>query len=821
MTRCNLNSSELVVKQREIEKESLNLGAQQYLDSVAAAEDGERGADTLHARRIITQMTSGLADIIQEDLKGKRSMHAKVINRLNTERAVVIALRTLFNKLSVTSEKDLPFTTLAVTIGDALQSELKMESLQKENPEYMREVVTNWKSKRAKSARHKTNVLNHLITEREGDWKHWSSQVKALVGSYLIMQIHKNTDLLNLTTLQRGKKRVKQVTLSPEAVEWISQHMEHMAFLKPLHRPMVVLPAPWSENTRPYLTDAMNSTIDFVRCRGKKMKSHYKTVAPSVYNAVSLAQSTPWRINKGILDFITNLQQLPNPQLIPSAGISNFPDYPLPKELKAEDMDEAQQTIFREWKAAMRTLYSEDVVRRSNRQRLDMTLLIARDYEGYDEIFFPHSIDSRGRIYSIPTILQPQGDDIAKSLLEFSKGYKLTAGGLIQLKIQIASKFGLDKASRDERLQWFEDNEGLVLDIGTRPLDMLDTIADTDKPFQFVAACMDYASWKIDPDAPIHARVNKDGACNGLQHFAAMLSDGELGDSVNLTPATAKDEPKSVYKAVAKEVEKMLKQSTDEYAGMWLSFWHHLASKQDDKPSCLVDYKCMKRPVMTLPYSATMYSRMTYIKEYVRDKDMAGFFGTDYGKAVKYFADIVTEAMSTKIPSATLILDWLQESCRRILVEHSAVEWTTPLGLRVMNHQSKRKSVCCKLWFDNVQVRTSVKVDIDGVDARKVASAVAPNFVHSMDATHMLWIVQAAWSANITDLHLVHDDYGCHVNHGELLEAIARKEFARLYLIHQPLLDLYERYKDILDEPPAQLKSLDLNDLDKALYAFD
>ena len=817
----NLTTSELYIRQLEYENEAVDLGKDQFYADIVKAEEGGRGADTTYARSMVAQVADGIIRSVKKHLDKSKSAYTLPLKSLKYDRAVIIALRTLFIHVTgADSKRPVTRVSACIAIAEGIQLELKMQSLCESSPKYMSEVQSNWKSKKASSVRHKSNVVNHIMKDKDLSWQHWDKSVKTGVGGLLLACILGNSDIFKERTLKAGRCRSETlIEFTEDAEEWIAKHKDFRSLLRPLYRPMVVPPTEWGKHSRPYLSEAMNSTVQFVRCRSKDSRKFYRDINPSMYRAVSIAQSTPWRINKRVHDLVKRLAIMKNPLIIPSGHKQDKPPCPVPPDVKPDDMNEEQATAFKHWKSEVRTIYTEDVARRSNRNRLVMVTDIADEYRQYERIYFPHSVDSRGRIYSIPTVLQPQGDDLCKGILEFAEGEKLTAEGLYQLKLHIASKYGMDKESHKARIEWFEDHDITLRLVADNPLDHLGWLLDADKPFQLYAALCEYSKWWKNNDAIIHARVNKDGACNGLQHFSAMLKDGDVGKSVNLTPSLPIDTPMSIYKVVAKEAQDILesKSSTgDPYAQIWVSFWKNYT---DDG---VVDYKCMKRPVMTLPYSATMYSRMQYIKDYTRDKKAHKFFGAEYGKCIKYFADVVTLAMDKRIASARLILDWLVSACRDIMVEHDSVEWSTPIGFNVYNRKNKQIGKRVSITYEGRSIRYRFREFTEDPDISGMASAIAPNFVHSMDACHMLRIVERCAEVNINMLHLVHDDYGCHANHGQLLTDIAKDEFAQMYINNNPLQEFYERYKDyIKKEPPEFINTLDLFAITKSMYAFD
>jgi DNA-directed RNA polymerase, mitochondrial len=72
---------------------------------------------------------------------------------------------------------------------------------------------------------------------------------------------------------------------------------------------------------------------------------------------------------------------------------------------------------------------------------------------------FPTYFDFRGRLYANTAFLNPQGEDSARGLLEFSKGKPLGSGGYAWLKVHIANCWGEDKVSLEDRVTWTEEHK--------------------------------------------------------------------------------------------------------------------------------------------------------------------------------------------------------------------------------------------------------------------------------------------------------------------------------------------------------------------------
>ena len=198
-------------------------------------------------------------------------------------------------------------------------------------------------------------------------------------------------------------------------------------------------------------------------------------------------------------------------------------------------------------------------------------------FKDRDRFFCPWSFDYRGRAYHIPAILTPQDTDFGKSLLRTAEEAFITPQGNKWLAFQVATTYGLDKATMAERLSWTNENIPLITRVATDPIDNLGDWEAADEPWQFMAACDEYYHVCIK-----HTRITTglcvatDATCSGLQILAGLARDRSTAQLVNVLPA---DRPQDAYKVVAEVA----------------------------KPNCpvhiqkVMDRKTVKRTVMTIP----------------------------------------------------------------------------------------------------------------------------------------------------------------------------------------------------------------------------
>lgn len=98
---------------------------------------------------------------------------------------------------------------------------------------------------------------------------------------------------------------------------------------------------------------------------------------------------------------------------------------------------------------------------------------------------------------------------------------------------------------------------------------------------------------------------------------------------------------------------------------------------------------------------------------------------------------------------------------RDYYLQNQVVSWVTPLGLPVM--QPYRKARIHSVATVMQTVALAVSSDHLPVSSRKQKTAFPPNFVHSMDATHMM-MTSLRMKQHGLNFAAVHDSYWTHAS---------------------------------------------------------
>src|SRR5207248_6182995 len=128
----------------------------------------------------------------------------------------------------------------------------------------------------------------------------------------------------------------------------------------------------------------------------------------------------------------------------------------------------------------------------------------------------------------------------------------------------------------------------------------------------------------------------------------------------------------------------------------------------------------------------------------------------------------------------SLVQDWLRQMARRIAGSQKSITWKTPVGFRVV--QDYRRPLVKRRKASDFTV--SYYLHVDGKrpsDKRQQVDSIVANYVHSMDAAHLIKTVNRLAAEGISNVGVVHDSFGVHATHLPLLNKVIREEFVDIY----------------------------------------
>ena len=109
--------------------------------------------------------------------------------------------------------------------------------------------------------------------------------------------------------------------------------------------------------------------------------------------------------------------------------------------------------------------------------------------------------------------------------------------------------------------------------------------------------------------------------------------------------------------------------------------------------------------------------------------------------------------------------------------------WLTPSGFLASQayYEVDEHIVHTKLFGHK---RIKVLSELDAPHPGRHGQGMAPNFVHSMDASHLQLTVNRAAEAKISNFAMIHDSYGTSLAKAGLLFRLIRECFIEMYLFY-------------------------------------
>ena len=670
--------------------------------------------------------------------------------------AATIACKITFDKVFGYKEGCNIATNVCEAIGRAIEDECNMRHYEENAPALLATLKENYWH-RAIGTQQKLTVIKTLMNRyKVKPWTPWGRSIRIKLGAWLLDCIMQASGWFYKQRMRTGRKTTVFIAPTAEFMDIKDEVMANAEVFSPLAWPMLIPPKDWTNDTPGgYMLNELMQGHDLVR-RGDP--SRIQGEIPIAF--LNKIQQVKYRLNP----FIVNVAMLCEDRGISIGKFLPIINYELPpKPYDIAENKESRKRYRREAAEVMNKRAAE--FKRSCRTR--MTMEAVRRYE--NEVFYiPWSFDYRGRAYPIPAFLTPQDTDFGKSLLQFADEADVVSEKW--LAFQVATSYGLDKATMEERLEWTRENVSLVSAVATNPIAFLGTWEGAEEPWQFLAACDEYYHCCVKQDRHTTSLpVATDATCSGLQILAGLARDKSTATLVNVVPS---DKPQDAYAKVA-ETALSLGIPTSVHP-VW-------------------DRKCVKRTVMTIPYNAKPFSNRSYIKEALKEKGVE----VDKDQLTTIVAS-VRKAMNLIVPGPMSVMKWIEtEVSKSIKRGADYVEWTTPSGFVVKQRIMKKKVERLDLQLLG-RCQLSVATDeTKDVDLSRHKAATAPNLIHSLDAS-LLHLAVRSFDEPIA---LIHDSVLSRCCDMDKLSAIIREKYMILFAEHDYLID-FARQIGAETEPP-------------------
>jgi DNA-directed RNA polymerase, mitochondrial len=779
-----MSDTSLIDRQLEIEQEAISLGAERYRRLLAAGEDKMPPGMEL-VRRAVAPLAAAIREFCADAFSGKPGRHvsiSKFAAQFDADALAFITARHLVRSLG--SPRPMSIQSVALELTRTAEDTLNWDVMKTESPALFERVSR--KLEKSPHAGYRHTIIRYSMNEAKVSTIKWGTAEKLRLGVALIQLAIETTGFAEIQrppARRKGQKLPDVIVPTEKVCTWLEQAHNHAELSMPLYGPMIVPPqrrtTPWDGG---YLTRALRTTLIKTRKKAYLEELSHQDI-PLVYQAVNALQETRWSINTAVLRVAREVWDGGGR----IGGMPSREPRELPPRNFSEDTPGTDERVVA-WKRQAALIYDANVRARGKRIVCEAKLRTAEKYAEEATIYFPHAMDWRGRLYPIATHLNPQGDDLAKGLIQLSDGVPLGETGAYWLAVHGANSFGVDKVSFEERVQWVLEHHSSILEAAVNPADGTRWWAQADSPWQFLAFCFEWAGYTMQGDSyASHLAVSWDGACNGLQNYSAMLRDPVGGAAVGLVPS---DTPADVYTAVMQVSQGIV----DGVASTGVEVAKKFAGGK-------LSRRLTKRNTMTVPYSVSRYGMSEQLFDEFRkmqgeleealsnahgeeaaevQKALSWVSSLSYPEAI-FLADCNHEAIGQVVVAARQAMDWLKKVSKVVAADGLPVSWTTPAGLTVL--QDYRITVGKRADFQVAGMRYQLMLTSEGsrIDTRKQSAGIAPNFIHSLDASHLMLTINRCLKEGIKDFAMVHDSYGTHAARAEDLSRCLREAFVEQY----------------------------------------
>lgn len=863
-------STDMLAYQQSMDAEAAEASAERYWERQRAKGEREGFDRRDDVQKVIRGAIPVLAGAIRDWVqatsakKGRPPVALAPLKELDAATVAYVALSKTFHTVA----KGESLTATSKAIGLAVQVEVEAQMIQDADPK----AAKRFQAMAEGDARETVLLRRHERLAADLDVSlGWTQRTQVVVGGTvlgLILVKLKGIFEREGGTDERGK--VASVRITEEALTELASMTEAAAWLHPVLKPMAVPPRPWTHyDTGAYLDYRLSKTVPMVRTFNREHQKMVRAAIKSgemdeVLEGLNAIQGTRFAIDKRILNLV---------EWVKAEGYRPATSFPL-TDLPAMPA----KTPAEEWAALTPEARSAQARRRKALKdihegaKVDSSVfsLDCSTAQGLSELpafFLPHSMDFRSRVYAVP-YFNPQRSDHIKAMFHFADAVPLGPDGGRWLMIHLANCGDFNKVSKDSfdaRVRWVKDNEERILAVAADAFSTYEWWSQADSPFCFVQACYEYAAWAAwgySENFPSTISIALDGSCSGLQHYSAMTRSAEEGYHVNLLP---REKPGDIYRVTAERAQPTLED---------------LSQREDDtgKAAGLIlangfGRSEVKRNVMTYYYgSAAFGMRDQHMADLMRplaDKVALGELkehpyammtertNKDTGEVTmaldggftcaRLLANTVYKTIVEVCPKADEAANWFQSVAATLAHESLPVVWRTPTGLPVVQQYNEYTSKEVTMWlYDRkVTVPTSTsKMDGEGnilariqvlvreaptkrIDKKKARSAISPNVVHSLDASHLIRTVVMASRQGISHFQLIHDSFATHAGNTGRFFRIIREAFVDMYENYCPFAELDRYARSVLSEegieklpPIPQRGNLDLRQVLISDYAF-
>jgi len=452
-----------------------------------------------------------------------------------------------------------------------------------------------------------------------------------------------------------------------------------------------------------------------------------------------------------------------------------------------------------------KSYYSDQRVRRQRDRLVNdasraISEFVSNGGEGYNSAFVA---DRRGRITMFGPVSSVSSKKI-RPILRNGNAVALGTSGYDSICIGNAGAYGHDKCSWEDRIAFTMAGVNTFIEIGA--LVITDPIAaysrvielDADNAFRALSYALELYRISLHVEAGNTVDTFKtdilipiDQTSSGSQHCAAVLKDIVAGKTCNLCSVEVQTHANDIYLLVVNAIRSFI---TDE-SNIHLNYFNNLSDS--------AARKCVKSACMTILYGSSF---STWLKSFITAAEGLGY------DAPKEFATALTPlfkvAFDTQPEISSLIkyLSFMKEAAKaystspvqpswNIMGQSFTKEYYTPARENVtINTHGKSRTVPVYLTDFALELNAIAPKHFHRTittDAKALKRGLAPNFIHSLDATFLHLLVGS--NPELGTMALCHDSLAVAPSLLPSLLKAVKETWVSIYSSHTILEDFQAR----------------------------
>ncbi len=236
----------------------------------------------------------------------------------------------------------------------------------------------------------------------------------------------------------------------------------------------------------------------------------------------------------------------------------------------------------------------------------------------------------------------------------------------------------------------------------------------------------------------------------------------------------------------------------------------------------IINRSFVKSPVMTESYGSSTEGKAKALLDKMESSGVL----FDLDEVSRYLVafevtKLLEDALSLVSSSPAEYKKWMKKYASDIVETDHPIVWKTPLELEVQQVDFQVKKV--KVSIANGR-KVEFKTFTDKLDKTAHKKGLSPNYIHSLDASHLMMSVNALTQKGIRDIVTVHDSFATHANDVGVLSKTLREAFVALHK-KEILPELCQFWKESFgieqkNIPYVNKEGFDLEEVLKSKYFF-